>query len=551
MFRLDKLAHEYGGWIDLWFTGLLQIRKFFSQLGLTNRNENIDIPDNYAGNVSLYEFILKNGHEKNDTIKLCLFNGEECSPANFTTTVTNYGVCYTFNSILSGKSLPVKTPGQARGLSVLLDAEQIHHVAAPRENAGFKVLVHPKDEFPNLQDFGLELELGTHSAVRIATRMLVILPRPYGTCVEDGTLKPTYLKGNYTKSKCLLECETDFIAKNKSCKCRTYYMPGSEPFCNPRELIECFHVARDEFNGIKDAVCDCEDSCKQTVYMTTVSQSTFPSYSVALSLEIFSDTTYLEEAFRAKLIGRAYRTFGAKSWEFMEYKIRIWLSTKRDKNGKSLQDSFPESFEFINDNVTNIFWSMQYDLYYNLVEHIFHEVKYYGGRSTNASYGSEIYKEILGTLTYIYVHSGLLKDRFGKGLMQEYYSKTRNISFDAFIDIVFYDYNVEGAFYTGVQEVYKSTYDTFLKQGTALYEDTDLLGLTTQYLRDNMVHVDIFFGDPKVEHITEQVDYEIFQFICDWGGALGLFFSASLLSFIETMDFCCCRRYHEKKNVKH
>ncbi len=26
--------------------------------------------------------------------------------------------------------------------------------------------------------------------------------------------------------------------------------------------------------------------------------------------------------------------------------------------------------------------------------------------------------------------------------------------------------------------------------------------------------------------------------IGDWGGALGLFFGASLLSFIETMDFC-------------
>ncbi|XP_072051795.1 acid-sensing ion channel 1C-like [Amphiura filiformis] len=169
MFRLDKLAIAYDSWRDLWFTGLFQIQNLFSQLGLVNKNENIDIPDNYAGDVNLHEFIVNNGNTKNETIKLCLFNGKECGPGNFTTVVTNYGVCFTFNPS-TGQAFPVKTPGEASGLSVILNAEQNKHIAVPRENAGFKVLVHPKDEFPNMQDFGSELELGTHSAIRIATR---------------------------------------------------------------------------------------------------------------------------------------------------------------------------------------------------------------------------------------------------------------------------------------------------------------------------------------------------------------------------------------------
>ena len=62
-----------------------------------------------------------------------------------------------------------------RGLSVILNSGQVTHVAGPRENAGFKVLIHPKDEFPNLQDFGFELELGTHASVRIGTKEVFII----------------------------------------------------------------------------------------------------------------------------------------------------------------------------------------------------------------------------------------------------------------------------------------------------------------------------------------------------------------------------------------
>ena len=35
-----------------------------------------------------------------------------CGPENFTRTVTNYGVCYTFNSIDMGNPKQVKIPGK-------------------------------------------------------------------------------------------------------------------------------------------------------------------------------------------------------------------------------------------------------------------------------------------------------------------------------------------------------------------------------------------------------------------------------------------------------
>ncbi|XP_072051791.1 acid-sensing ion channel 1A-like [Amphiura filiformis] len=472
----------------------------------------------------------------------CRFNGKTCGPANFTTTVTNYGVCYTFNSISSYQSLPVQTPGQARGLSVVLNAEQLSHVAAPRENAGFKLLVHPKDEFPNMQDFGLELELGTHSAVRIATRKLELLPAPHGTCVKGAEQRLEYL-GNYTKSKCLIECETNFIVHN--CGCRTYYMPGRAPFCNPRDLIECFHAKSDEFNGIKNTVCHhCENSCKQTIYPTTVSQSTFPSYSVATALNLLEDRTYLEKAFAEKLTAISTAAFWDESWNYTLDRFPLLLSNAANKDGKRLQESYPESFDLIIGNLTGTLFSMQFDLLYELSEYTFMEVAY----RVDASVGSNAYIEISSYMASVY--SGLLKQRFGDGLKQEYYSKTQNASFAQFVDIIFEEYNMEEVFHNVFQEVYQNIHEILLPTGRRIYESTDLKSLTTQYLRENMVHVDIFFGDLKVEEIKEQVDYEFFQFICDWGGALGLFFGASLLSFIETMDFCCCRRFYPKETIQ-
>ncbi|XP_072051790.1 uncharacterized protein [Amphiura filiformis] len=114
MFRYDKLSTKYKNWLTFLSDGLLEIRRLFPQLGITDSNieddipkyydgsngnisdipedydgsdRNIDsdwstsdipedydgsngIPDYYAGNVSLYDFIVTNGHGKEDSIKL-------------------------------------------------------------------------------------------------------------------------------------------------------------------------------------------------------------------------------------------------------------------------------------------------------------------------------------------------------------------------------------------------------------------------------------------------------------------------------------------------
>ena len=99
--------------------------------------------------------------------------------------------------------------------------EENNVVAAPRENLGFKVLIHPRDELPNLKDYGIELQPGSHIPIRVDVTEMKMLGKPYGKC-GSRTLK--YYDGSYTESKCYMECETDYMVDQ--CGCRTFYMPG-------------------------------------------------------------------------------------------------------------------------------------------------------------------------------------------------------------------------------------------------------------------------------------------------------------------------------------
>ena len=65
--------------------------------------------------------------------------------------------------------------GQIQGLSVILNAETDLHVPVPRESTGFKVLLHSPDEVPNLLDFGVQLDVGKHSSIRIEPTEVGIL----------------------------------------------------------------------------------------------------------------------------------------------------------------------------------------------------------------------------------------------------------------------------------------------------------------------------------------------------------------------------------------
>ena len=75
----------------------------------------------------------------------CVWNGaEECGPSNFTTQITDLGVCYTFNDPKEAEGGPhiVNKPGIDNGLTLTLDIAQYDYIAGDSQSAGIKVSLY-------------------------------------------------------------------------------------------------------------------------------------------------------------------------------------------------------------------------------------------------------------------------------------------------------------------------------------------------------------------------------------------------------------------------
>ncbi|XP_072014352.1 uncharacterized protein [Amphiura filiformis] len=185
----------------------------------------------------------------------------------------------------------------------------------------------------------------------------------------------------------------------------------------------------------------------------------------------------------------------------------------------------------------DIFGHMQFELFYSLADDLYYE-KVLGVVSYAPE--SERYWKEYNHYAEHWVTSGAYKQKVARAFTEteEYLPHLlSNQTFDDFIDYVYEEFGFVDLYFTAFPILYGATYDLLSLYGNETNANADKVRMVTDYMSKNILHVEIFFGDLKVEQIAEQPSYELFQFVCDLGGALGLFFGASLLSFIETLDF--------------
>ncbi len=81
-------------------------------------------------------------HQINETLLLCKWRGvEDCTAMNFRTSLTDWGVCFTYNDPVNGSEvLKVNQPGRQNGLLLRLNVQQYEYVSGESFGAGFKVM---------------------------------------------------------------------------------------------------------------------------------------------------------------------------------------------------------------------------------------------------------------------------------------------------------------------------------------------------------------------------------------------------------------------------
>ncbi|XP_072039789.1 acid-sensing ion channel 2-like [Amphiura filiformis] len=214
-------------------------------------------------------------HQLNDTVFECKWRGvEPCDASNFTTSLTDWGVCWTFNDPKNkSEILKINQPGRQNGLFLRMDVQQHEYVSGESSAAGFKVLLHPQGVRPVLKELGFSISPGFETSVTVTYTKVVNKPPPYTDC-RQVDLNPLKYSDSYTVPLCQQECRVDYVVDK--CGCRDYRYPGDAPYCSPKELVECIYIYEAKFVE-EEIKCDCTESCSSESYGARTSIAYFPN----------------------------------------------------------------------------------------------------------------------------------------------------------------------------------------------------------------------------------------------------------------------------------
>ncbi|XP_069128948.1 acid-sensing ion channel 3-like [Argopecten irradians] len=256
-----------------------QLRMLLTKTYMANRKdrryfENLDT--DWARSVDI-EGIFHN-HSALDMFLLCLWQNKEVPCQSiFTTRITSAGPCVTLKKLKLSETNGV---GSGMGLTAILHSNVSDSLITSRAGAGFRVLVHPEQEEPDIDELGLALTLGTASLISVTKYKTSFLKHPvpaFGDefCIDTksrGYVRSLKYIKKYSYGACQLECLTDHV--QNSCGCKGVYMPGDGPICDVFQMVNCYDEAVQSF--AKNTSCECSYPCETTSYSIELSQGNFP-----------------------------------------------------------------------------------------------------------------------------------------------------------------------------------------------------------------------------------------------------------------------------------
>ncbi|KAM9799880.1 acid-sensing ion channel 1B isoform 2-T2 [Syngnathus typhle] len=229
---------------------------------------------------SMRQLLDRLGHQLEEMLLYCRYQGEMCGPRNFSTIFTRYGKCYTFNSGQDGRPLLLTMKGgMGNGLELMLDIQQDEYLPVWGETdetsfeAGIKVQIHAQDEPPFIDQLGFGVAPGFQTFVSCQEQRLTYLPPPWGDC--KATPMDSDFFSTYSITACRIDCETRYLVEN--CNCRMVHMPGDAPYCTPEQYKECADPALDFLVERDNDYCVCETPCNLTRYGKEMSFVKIPS----------------------------------------------------------------------------------------------------------------------------------------------------------------------------------------------------------------------------------------------------------------------------------
>ena len=209
---------------------------------------------------------IKYGHQFQDLIRSCVYNGWHCKSDDFELSVSHlFGNCYTFNA---GKEKYLsKQSGQMSGLEIELDLE-VDKYSTFTQTVGARVEIHDSHSDHRIDRRGFFLSPGYETYIAITKSVLYRLPYPYKDHCRNYSLGdgPENCQDlclhNITTSVCACSTIRRFHLRIRQCD-----------FTDPLIFCCLAMVIKGKY------LCDCPLFCEENVYETHLSSSFWPSRS--------------------------------------------------------------------------------------------------------------------------------------------------------------------------------------------------------------------------------------------------------------------------------
>ncbi|XP_071950189.1 acid-sensing ion channel 1C-like [Antedon mediterranea] len=210
-------------------------------------------------------------HQIETMLLFCSWQGvQPCDPRNFSTIITDFGVCYSFNNVADDAALRARQTGSDFGLMLRLHVQQYEYSFGENSGAGFKLLIHPQGHLPLVNSFGISLSPGFETHIAMRKTRVFNLQEPYESNCTNEKLEHS----PYTVPICDYLCKVDYIIQH--CGCRDYKMPGNVRVCSPLETVQCIFPVSDDFVN-KHIRCSCPTACFSETYEPAISSTFWPS----------------------------------------------------------------------------------------------------------------------------------------------------------------------------------------------------------------------------------------------------------------------------------
>ncbi|XP_072051445.1 epithelial sodium channel subunit alpha-like [Amphiura filiformis] len=250
---------------------------------MDSRHSLIDTTANIIGAMD-YEQRFETGHDLENMLLSCTFQGYPCTPNNFTWFYNYlYGNCYTFNLGLDSKILEVTTAGPLLGLTMSLYIEQDEYIPDIQQGAGIRVEIHSQKSMSFPEDKGLNVSPGTEAFISVRKTVIDRKGKPFTDCLPtetNSTIFSEYFPHvEYSKLMCEKDCFYRAVLSECNCSDIRYRYDDSQIACNHRENGGCMQMLKacTANESLECGTTTCTFACQEDIFKYVVSYSLWPN----------------------------------------------------------------------------------------------------------------------------------------------------------------------------------------------------------------------------------------------------------------------------------